>query len=151
MVIVEITGLEAAIAQLEGIGDRSSNVRGMSRDILLAAQADVDARFESAPRVETGGAVVGGVNWPRLSPRYLKANPRRVGGQVLRDFGTLQQSYGLGQVGNIATVSSNEIVFGSALPKARGLAKRRPQVFIHAGLIRTVTNIVEAYALGAVK
>lgn len=151
MVVVELVGLDAAIASLESVGDRIQDVRGMSRDILLAAQADVDARFDSAPPVETGGAVVGGINWPALSGEYLRDNPRRQGGQVLRDYGVLQNSYGLGQAGNIATVGNDEIVFGSALPKARYLARRRPQVFLHAGLIQTVTNIVEAYALGAVK
>jgi hypothetical protein len=151
LVIVEITGIEAAIANLENLGDRVQDIRGMSRDILLAAQTDVDARFDSAPRVESGGAVTGGINWPALSPQYLEDNPRRKGGQILRDFGTLQQSYGIGQAGNISTVSSTEIVFGSALPKARYLATKRPQVFLHAGLIQVVTNIVEAYAMRSIK
>jgi hypothetical protein len=70
---------------------------------------------------------------------------------VLSDTGELKQSYGLGQAGNISTVDSNEIVYGSALPKARYLARKRPQVFLHAELIQTVTNIVEAYALGGLK
>lgn len=148
MVTVEIDGLEQAITSLEGIGDRVSDIRGMSRDILLACQADTDRRFDSAPRTETGGAVYGGINWPALSDRYLRDNPRRQGGQVLRDFGTLQQSYGLGRTGNISDVSSDEIVYGSALPKARYLARKRPQVFLHRELIQVATNIVEAHVLG---
>jgi hypothetical protein len=148
MVTVEIDGLERAIASLQGVGDRIADVRGMSRDILLACQADTDRRFESSPRTESGGPVYGGINWPALSPQYLRDNPRRQGGQVLSDFGTLKQSYGLGRTGNISEVSTDEIVYGSALPKARYLARKRPQVFLHRELIQVVTNIVEAHVLG---
>ncbi|HEY9826051.1 MAG TPA: hypothetical protein V6D19_11420 [Stenomitos sp.] len=145
---VEVTGLREALIKLKGLGDRASNVGPIARDILLAAQADVDERFNSAPDTQTGGQVYGGVDWPHLSEEYLNRNPRRIGGQLLRDTGELQQSYGIGGTGNIATVRPDQIVFGSALPKARGLANKRPQVFVHPALIETVSSIVELYVTG---
>lgn len=148
-VTIKIDGLKEAIANLRQMGDRLSNVGPISRDILLVAQADVDERFNSAPSTEAGGQVYGGVDWPHLSAKYLNRNPRRLGGQLLRDSGELLQSYGIGGVGNIATVRPDMIVFGSALPKARGLANRRPQVFVHPELIRTASNVVELYVTGA--
>lgn len=150
-VTIKVTGLKGAINDIQGVGDRISNVGPVARDIMLAVQADVDQRFDDAPKVESDGIVWGGVTWPHLSAKYLNANPRRVGGQQLRDTGELQQSYGLGSVGNVALTKPDQIVFGSALPKARGLANKRPQVFIHPALIQVVTNIVEHYVAGGLQ
>lgn len=150
MATIKITGLNEAIVNLSKVGDRVSRLGEgqIGRDILLACAADVDQRFGAAPPVAQGGAVWGGQTWPAVSPEYLNRNPRRVGGQLLRDTGELQQSYGLGGTGNIALQRPDMIVFGSTLPKARGLGKRRPQVFIHPALAETVANIIELHIAG---
>lgn len=140
---VQVRGLNQAIARLKDMGKRMQDIRPVSRDILLAVQADVDRRFSQSPPTETGGNVWGGEYWPHLTEEYLSSNPRRVGGQLLRDTGELQQSFGVGQVGNIAIARPQEIVFGSSLPKARGLAKKRPLVFAHPVLLEDIGSIVE--------
>jgi len=148
-VTIRIAGLKQAIAKLGAMTGRATNITPIARDILLIAQADVDQRFNTAPRAETGGQTYGGVFWAPLTQPYLNRNPRRAGGQILRDTGELQQSYGIGGAGNVAIARPDQIVFGSALPKARGLGNKRPQVYLHPELIRTVKNAVELYVGGA--
>lgn len=149
-VVVQLKGLKEAIVNLKKMGDRVSGlgVGPVGRDILLAVAADVDQRFLTAPGTGQGGAVWGGQTWPQLSAAYLNRNPRRVGGQLLRDTGELQQSYGLGGTGNIAIQRPDQIIFGSALPKARGLGNKRPQVFAHPALMEVVGSIIEAHLTG---
>lgn len=152
---VTLSGLKEAIANLKGMGDRAVNVLPVSRDILLIAQADVDRRFDQAPPTEVGGQTYGGAYWPPLTTAYLNRNPRRFGGQLLRDTGELQQSYGIGGTGNIAVARPDQIVFGSNLPRAGYLANRkgkeRPQVYLHAKLLFTVRAALELYLGGAFK
>ena len=148
-VTLRIAGLREAIANLKGMAGRAANITPIARDILLIAQADVDERFNTAPRAESGGTTYGGVFWAPLTEPYLNSNPRRRGGQILRDTGELQQSYGIGGAGNVAIARPDQIVFGSALPKARYLGKKRPQVYLHPELVETVRNAVEAYVSGA--
>ncbi|MEO0538779.1 MAG: hypothetical protein AAF215_33590 [Cyanobacteria bacterium P01_A01_bin.123] len=132
---ITIEGLTEAIALIDS-ATKISDFRERKAAIQQILVADVDERFNSAPRVRAGGVVYGGVNWPALTDPYLKANPRREGGQVLRDTGELQQSFtGDGQIYN---VGKNEIEFGTALPKARGLQRKRPMIFIHDELLEEV-------------
>jgi hypothetical protein len=147
-VTLQISGLKQAIANLKGLEGRLANFSGITRDLMLAVQADVDERFASAPDVQAGGIVFGGVDWPHLSDAYLNRNPRRIGGAILRDTGELQQSYGLGGTGNVAIARPTEIIFGSNLPKARGLANKRPQIVVHPELIEECSAIVAHYLGG---
>lgn len=150
---LKIQGLKEAIAHLSELAGRAQNVAPIARDIFLLCQADVDQRFNAAPRTETGGQTYGGVYWAPLSEKYINRNPRRRGGQLLRDSGELMQSYGIGGTGNVAIARPDQIVFGSNLPKAGWLANRkgkeRPQVYLHPELIRNVKNAVELYVSGA--
>ena len=108
--------------------------RDFAQDLYLVVQADVDERFSNSPGVRAGGVVYGGVYWPALSEPYLQANPRREGGQILRDEGELLNSFQLGGAGNIAEATGDSLIFGSALPKARGLQEDRPMIFVHEEL-----------------
>ncbi len=152
-VTIKIDGLKEAIAHLSELGRRTQNVAPIARDIFLLCQADVDERFNRAPRTESGGQTYGGVYWAPLSEKYMNRNPRRRGSQLLRDTGELQQSYGIGGTGNVALARPDQIVFGSNLPKAGWLANRkgkeRPQVYLHPELIGSVRNAVELYVSGA--
>ncbi|MBD1871954.1 hypothetical protein H6F75_00520 [Nodosilinea sp. FACHB-131] len=125
----------------------------IAREIRQVVLADVDERFASAPSVESGGVVYGGVYWPPLSPSYLARRPERSGGQLLRDTGELEQSF----TGNGAVFQSgaDEVVVGTSLPKARGLHGgvfwgvskpdlARPILFVHDAL---ADDVVEAIAL----
>lgn len=125
----------------------------ISREIRQGVLADVDERFASAPSVESGGVVYGGVYWPPLSDSYLAQNPRRAGGQLLRDTGELSQSFTAN--GAVFEAGPNEVVVGTSLPKARGLQfgvfwgverpdRARPILFVHDQL---ADDVVEAIAL----
>ena len=140
---IEITeeGLAEAIASLVVLS-QPIDFKELATDLYLVAQADVDERFNRAPAVRSGGVVYGGEVWPALSEPYLKANPRREGGQILRDEGELLNSFQVGDAFNTAEVTADTLTFGSALPKARGLQEKRPMLFIHDELADTVLNVI---------
>ena len=138
---IEIEGLDLAIAALVQTSE-AVDISELATDLYLIAQADVDERFRTAPPVRSGGVVYGGVTWPALTTAYLAANPRREGGQILRDEGELMNSIQEGDSDNIAETSPNTVIFGSALPKARGLSKDRPMLFIHKELADNVVNAI---------
>lgn len=119
-------------------------------EIRTVVLADVDQRFASAPR-SGGGAVYGGINWPGLSESYLLANPRREGGQLLRDTGELLNSFT--SAGAVFDRGRGELAVGTSLPKARGLAfgvfwgrdipeRARPMIFIWQGLADEVVEVI---------
>lgn len=107
--------------------------------IRLIIQADLDQRFQSAPLTETGGTVWGDSYWKPVTPEYLEYHPRRVGGQLLRDTGELQQSF-TAEGTSVSEVSGDEFVFGSALPKAVRLHRDRPLIFWHPRLVEQVAE-----------
>ncbi len=137
-------GLAEAIASLHTLAT-PIDFTDLATDLALVAQADVDERFNRAPAVRSGGVVYGGESWPALSDRYLEANPRREGGQILRDTGELLNSFQVGDSYNTSAATSNTVTFGSSLPKARGLQERRPMLFIHGELADTVLNVIAEY------
>ena len=137
---IEVEGLTQAIAAT--IALQSIDIADLATDIALLTQADVDERFRSAPNVRSGGVVYGGVMWPALTEPYLKANPRREGGQQLRDEGELLNSFQVGSSDNITESSPNTVVIGSALPKARGLQEKRPMLFVHDEFADTIVNAI---------
>lgn len=125
----------------------------IAREIRQVVLADVDERFATAPSVESGGVVYGGVYWPPLSPSYLAQRPERSGGQILRDTGELQQSFTAN--GAVFQTGPDEVIVGTALPKARGLHGgvfwgvsrpdlARPIIFVHDAL---ANDVIEAIAL----
>ena len=107
--------------------------------IRLIIQSDVDQRFQSSPLVETGGTVWGDAYWKPVTKEYLEYHPRRVGGQLLRDTGELQQSF-TAEGTSISEVSGDEMVFGSSLPKAGRLNRDRPLIFWHPRLVEQVAE-----------
>ena len=113
-------------------------------------QEDVDTRFANAPAVEVGGEVYGGVQWRSLSESYLVQNPRRFGGQILRDTGELQQSLtSEGHPYGVFEVSETEIVFGTALGKASRLQRDRPFIFWHPILLEKIADYLIRWIGGA--
>lgn len=138
-------GLKARVTAAKA---RAESIKGVADDIALVIQADADERFNTAPGTETGGAVYGGKSWDKLTDAYLSANPRRRGGQLLRDTGELAQSFQVGGGGNVYQTDTNSIVFGSALPKAVGLNKDRPLLFAHPDLVETVARVWSDYVIG---
>lgn len=131
----EVIGLDEALLLLDGAAERSQDISPIGLTLGLIAQADVDQRFESAPGVRQSGEVWGGVFWPALSDPYLAANPRREGGQQLRDTGELLNSFQVGGFGNVFRSGEDFMIFGSALPKAAGLNRLRQLVVVHPELV----------------
>ncbi len=67
--------------------------KGYGDLIRVIVLQDVDQRFNTAPRGNSGGTVHGGETWAPLSDGYIKKRPERERGQLLRDTGELQQSF----------------------------------------------------------
>lgn len=145
---IEIKGLDQVISRIDGIRIRANDLSAIARDTALVIQADVDERFDTAPSTTSGGAVYGGLTWEPLTEAYLKRNPRRQGGQLLRDTGELQQSFTIGNSGNVFQYDNHSVTFGSALPKARGLAKKRPMIVVHDELVDTIQALWREYVFG---
>lgn len=164
---IEIEGLAAALAGLQEIGDRASDLQAVAPAVFLALQSQVDEVFNSAPGVESGGKVYGGAYWEPVSEAYLAARDKyppsyssrvrsRRGGQLLRDTGELLNSIGIGsQLGGpgggntgdrIAELEGGDtFVFGTALPKAKGLNRDRPFLYVFPEMIESVSNVLELY------
>jgi hypothetical protein len=135
--------------ELNGITLRSQDITAAGNAIRLILQQDVDERFMGSPPVEIGGEVLGGVSWDSLSDSYLAQNPRRYGGQILRDSGELMQSLTAeGHPYNVFSVTSSEVVFGTALAKAGRLQSDRPFLFWHPLLLEKIANYMANYLAG---
>jgi len=137
------------LSELENINDRLKDLQLKAEDfdaaapgIRLLLQEDVDLRFQSSPNTETGGDVWGGEKWAPLSRVYLASHPYRLNGQILRDTGELQQSF---TAEGSYEIEGKSIVFGSALPKAGHLARKRPIVFWHPVLLEKVADYLTRY------
>jgi hypothetical protein len=142
---IEVQFLAETIASIQGIGDRAGNLNPVARNVGLVCQSDVDERFNSSPGVRQSGRVYGGVTWERLTESYLRSNPRREGGQQLRDTGELAQSFLVGRKGNVLKSDNTSITFGSALPKARWMNRKRKLLPIHPQLVQGVARAIELY------
>ena len=138
---IDSSELNREIDRIAGFKLKASDLTQAAPVIRLMIQEDVDTRFANAPAVETGGEVLGGVQWRSLSESYLVQNPRRYGGQILRDTGELQQSLtSEGSPYNVFEVSQSEIVFGTALGKASRLQRDRPFIFWHPILLEKIAD-----------
>ena len=137
------------VARLIGdVSKRASNLREINIEALQVVQADVDQRFSGAPGVRSTGSVLGGATWPRLTDSYLKSRPIREGGQRLRDTGELLQSLQVGRGSNTTENNPNGWVFGTSLPKARGLHRKRPILFFYPGLTDNLALLYAAFLTG---
>jgi hypothetical protein len=138
---IDIGDLEKANDSLKSLSIKASDIRDAGDGIRLIIQQDVDFRFHNAPGTEEGGEVYGGVNWRSLGESYLAQNPRRLGGQILRDTGELMQSLtAQGHPYNVFEAGNSEIVFGTALAKASRLQRDRPFIFWHPILLEKVAQ-----------
>lgn len=137
----ELSRVSEAISLLQLLPERLPDA---APGMALIVQADVDRRFDSAPAVETGGTVWGGAYWKAVRPEYLEYHPRRVGGQLLRDTGELQQSF-TAEGTRVSEVSDSQFIFGTALPKASRLHQDRPLIFWHPVLIEQIAEYVVAF------
>lgn len=144
---IDLQGIEEAIAYNSGVVQRLGNIRPLGLTLATVIQEDVDQRFDSAPGVEQSGTVYGGVTWDALTDAYLRANPRRQGGQQLRDTGELLGSFQVGDPNNIFLSGPDFVEFGSRLPKAAGLNTRRELLPAHEELIKTLRTAIEIYVV----
>ncbi len=146
---IDASELEKAARDLGAIEIRASDIREAGEGIRLIMQEDTDFRFQNAPATETGGQVYGGVRWAELSESYLANNPRRLGGQILRDTGELQQSLtASGHPYNVYNVAKDSLVFGTALAKAGRLQRKRAFLFWHPTLLEKVARFLVNYIGG---
>jgi phage gpG-like protein len=136
---LDLSELSRLNSTIENLKLKPEQIPQAAAGIRLIIQSDVDQRFDSSPGVSTGGTVWGDEYWAAVQPQYLEYHPRRVGGQLLRDTGELQQSF-TAEGTSAYAVSGDEIVFGSALPKAGGLNRKRPIVFWHPYLVEQVAE-----------
>ena len=140
---LDISELSKLNSTIDNLKLKPDQIAQAAPGIRLILQADVDRRFQTSPLVETGGTVWGDAEWNPLSTRYLRARPIRIGGQILRDTGELQQSFTA--EGSVWEVSGETLVFGSALPKAGRLNRDRPIVFWHPYLVGQVAEYLSKW------
>lgn len=144
---LDISELSKLNSVIDNLKLKPEQLTQAAAGIRIIIQADVDRRFQSSPLVETGGTVWGDAYWGAVQPEYLEYHPRRVGGQLLRDTGELQQSF-TAEGTSINEVSGDEFVFGSALPKAGRLNRNRPMIFWHPRLIEQVAEYLGYWLAG---
>ena len=143
---IDPSGLLAANQVLQEIQLKVSDISAAAPAIRLLIQEDVDFRFANAPATETGGEVYGGVQWKSLSEASFVQRPYRRGGQLLRDTGELMQSLTAeGHPYNVFSVTSSEIVFGTALAKAGRLQSDRPFIFWHPILVQKIADYLAGW------
>lgn len=147
---IDTSEINKEIKRIAGFKLKAKDIAQAAPAIRLMMQEDVDTRFAHAPAVEVGGEVYGGVQWRSLSESYLVQNPRRFGGQILRDTGELQQSLtSEGHPYGVFEVSETEIVFGTALGKASRLQRDRPFIFWHPILLEKIADYLIRWIGGA--
>jgi hypothetical protein len=144
---IDLSELSRLNSTIDNLKLKPEQLTQAGAGIRLIVQADVDQRFDSAPGVETGGTVWGDAYWGAVQPRYLEYHPRRVGGQLLRDTGELQQSF-TAEGTSMYKVSGDELVFGSALPKAGWLNRDRLIIFWHPRLVEQVAEYLGYWMAG---
>lgn len=138
---IDSSEINKEIKRIAGFKLKAKDIAQAAPAIRLMMQEDVDTRFANAPRTEVGGEVWGGVQWRSLSESYLVQNPKRFGGQILRDTGELQQSLtSEGHPYGVFEVSETEIIFGTALGKASRLQRDRPFIFWHPILLEKIAD-----------
>lgn len=142
---LDLQGLEAVLNRIENVSARAADLRPLGNTLGLIFQGDVDERFNTSPGVRQTGTVYGGVTWEALSDAYLAANPKREGGQQLRDTGELLNSFVVGGAANIFQVDPDGAVFGSALEKAEFLNRKRPLIVVHDDLVTALGNAIALY------
>ena len=143
---IDLSELSRLNSTIDNLKLKPEQLESAAAGIRLIIQADVDLRFQSSPLTDTGGTVWGDAYWKPVQPEYLQYHPRRVGGQLLRDTGELQQSF-TAEGTSISSVSGDEMTFGSALAKAGRLNRDRPLIFWHPRLIEQVAEYL-SYWLG---
>ena len=146
---IDTSEINREIKRIAGFKLKAEDLKGAAPAIRLLIQEDVDTRFANAPLTEVGGEVLGGVQWRSLSEAYLAQNPRRYGGQILRDTGELQQSLTAeGHPYGVFEVTDSEIVFGTALTKASRLQRDRPFIFWHPILLEKIAGYLVRWIAG---
>jgi hypothetical protein len=143
---IEVAGIEAALATIAKLQQRAQGVTvDLARDTGLIIQAEVDEVVNTAPAGATGGSVYGGKTWAALTDAYLQRRPDRATGQIYRDTGELLNSLSLGGKGNLLQADSDQLTFGSALPKAGRLQQLREYLFITDSMVNAIAARWELY------
>lgn len=146
------TNLDKLQAQFKEIERRGGDVSLAIDGVAGLVSEDVGLRFAGSPSVETGGTVWGGVVWLPLTEYTLRLRPDRKGGKLLIDTHKLELSFIKGNPDNIATSTrSNEMVFGTRVPYAAKLQKKRPIIFWHDILYKKVTDYLQAWIVYGVQ
>ncbi len=138
---IDLTELAKLNQTIASLALKAEDMNAIAPGIRILLVEDVDLRFDSSPIVERGGTVYGGEYWAPVQGRYLRDRPDRLGGQLLRDTGELQQSFSA-DLGYYGVTDSSSIEFGSILPKAGRLNRKRPIVFWHPELLAKVADFI---------
>ena len=150
MLKIEATGINEAIAAIQGIVKRASDVRSHASTEAKIIEGQIQRTFSSSPPTTQTAAVYGGVTWQRLSEQYLRQVPRRRGGKTLIDTGATRDSFKLGKRNNIFKTNGSTVEFGSSEPKAAWNQPTRPMVFAHPAMVEAVIAGRIKYILGGI-
>lgn len=141
------------------------DIEELLKVVAPIVQEDIEFRFKTAPSVEQGGKVHGGVTWKKLSNYTIKLG-NRAGGKILINTGELMRSATMqGHPYNVARIEDDSLIFGTKLPYAnthqpedllttvaslaqldnidnhkRGEVAVRPFIFFHEQLVTKVVD-----------
>jgi hypothetical protein len=108
---------------------------------------DLQLRFASSPPTTIGGPVYGSVTWSKLTDSYLAKRPDRLAGRIFIDTAALKNSLVSVNVNNISTFEGTEYKFGTRLPYAEKLQKKRPIVFWHPALLEKIASLYANFVI----
>ena len=129
---------------------RVKDLSPIAEDLAVVVRDDIKERFDSSPRVETGGLVYGDASWPRLTDYTLRKHPHRRGGKILIDTGELRKDcisdtakgnrYYVQKPGFFSYILTSK--------KAVENQEKRPILFMHRGLAENLSKTVVDYVQG---
>ena len=165
MFTVDTTQINELNKQIESINKRGTNLEKALDKVSEVVREDIKIRFMTAPTVEQGGIVHGGIYWKPLS-QYTIRTFNRQGGQILTNTGALMRSLTVKEDPNhISKFENGTFVIGTNIDYAEkhqppnvditsldnndnhlyGEIPPRPFVFYHDKLVDKISNALEEY------
>lgn len=144
---INTTKLDAIAKLFDEMGDRTTDLSPIGRDLADIMRDDLRKRFASAPATEIGGEVYGGVTWSRLTDASFFINPARRGRNIGIDTGSLQRQVTIDGSGNLYTVNGSNFSFELTSEKAQSFQEKRPLVFWYLELLRRVNDRIIEFVI----
>lgn len=133
---------------LKSMKVRTSDIKGAAPVVFDIISKDIDNRFNKSPLTQLGGIVPPNIYWEKLSETTFKINPARFNRQILIDTGRLRKSVtNINDAENIARTYHRQFIYGTDVPYAKEVNKKRQFIKFHPELIRKINRYLLAYII----